>query len=42
MEIARVAEQVGYSSASTFSVAFARQVGVPPARYARQATAVTA
>ncbi|MDG2524259.1 AraC family transcriptional regulator [Stenotrophomonas sp. HITSZ_GD] len=42
VEIARVAEQVGYSSASTFSVAFARQVGMPPARYARQATAVTA
>jgi len=35
--IAEVAQQVGYSSASTFSVAFARHVGVPPARYARQA-----
>ncbi|MGY6564626.1 MAG: AraC family transcriptional regulator [Halomonadaceae bacterium] len=33
--IADVAERVGYSSASTFSVAFARHVGVPPARYAR-------
>ena len=35
--IAEVAEQVGYSSASTFSVAFARHVGMPPARYAREA-----
>jgi AraC-like DNA-binding protein len=30
-----VAESVGYSSASTFTVAFARHVGMPPARYAR-------
>lgn len=35
--IADVAERVGYSSASTFSVAFARHVGCPPARYARGA-----
>jgi len=34
--IAEVAERVGYSSASTFSVAFTRHVGVPPARYARE------
>ncbi|AWK89050.1 AraC family transcriptional regulator [Azospirillum thermophilum] len=34
--IAEIAERVGYSSASTFSVAFARHVGVPPAMYARQ------
>jgi AraC-like DNA-binding protein len=34
--IAEVAERVGYSSASTFSVAFTRYVGVPPARYARE------
>lgn len=34
--IAEVAERVGYSSASTFSVAFARHVGMPPARYARE------
>ncbi|NYT73520.1 AraC family transcriptional regulator [Halomonas sp. QX-2] len=33
--IAEVASRVGYSSASTFSVAFTRHVGVPPARYAR-------
>lgn len=33
--VAEVAQRVGYSSASTFSVAFARHVGVPPARYAR-------
>ncbi|MBV9635547.1 MAG: helix-turn-helix domain-containing protein, partial [Methylobacteriaceae bacterium] len=31
----QVAERVGYSSASTFSVAFARHAGLPPARYAR-------
>lgn len=37
--IADVAERVGYSSASTFSVAFARHVGVPPARYARASSA---
>ncbi len=33
--VAQVAEQVGYSSASTFSVAFARHVGTPPAQYGR-------
>ena len=32
--ITEVAERVGYSSASTFSVAFSRHVGSPPARYA--------
>jgi AraC-like DNA-binding protein len=32
--VAEVAERVGYSSASTFSVAFARHTGMPPARYA--------
>jgi transcriptional regulator GlxA family with amidase domain len=31
----QVAERIGYGSASTFSVAFARHVGTPPARYAR-------
>lgn len=35
--VAEVAERVGYSSASTFTVAFARHVGQPPARYARAA-----
>jgi len=35
--VAQTAEQVGYSSASTFSVAFARHVGTPPAHYARVA-----
>lgn len=33
--IAEVAERVGYSSASTFSVAFTRHVGLPPTQYAR-------
>jgi len=33
--VAEVAERVGYSSASTFSVAFARHVGQPPTHYAR-------
>lgn len=40
--IAEVAARVGYGSASTFSVAFARHVGVPPARYARAGDAVAA
>jgi AraC-like DNA-binding protein len=34
--VAEVAERVGYSSASTFSVAFTRHVGLPPTRYARE------
>lgn len=34
--VADVAERVGYSSASTFSVAFTRHVGVPPTRYMRE------
>jgi AraC-like DNA-binding protein len=34
--VAEIAERVGYSSASTFSVAFTRHVGLPPARYARE------
>ena len=33
--MADVAERVGYASASTFSVAFARHVGQPPTHYAR-------
>ena len=35
--VAEVAERVGYGSASTFSVAFTRHVGLPPSRYARGA-----
>ena len=38
--IAEVAERVGYSSASTFSVAFTRHVGLPPTRYAREQASV--
>lgn len=34
--IAEVAQRVGYSSASTFSVAFTRHVGLPPTRYVRE------
>ena len=34
--VAQVARRVGYSSASTFSVAFARSVGMPPVVYARE------
>ncbi len=34
--VAEVAERVGYSSASTFSVAFTRYVGIPPTRFARE------
>jgi|TARA_A100001391_G_C5082334_1_gene280224 AraC-like DNA-binding protein len=35
--IAQIAERLGYSSASTFSVAFSRHVGMPPAYYAQAA-----
>lgn len=34
--VADIAQRIGYSSASTFSVAFTRHVGVPPTRYARE------
>jgi AraC-like DNA-binding protein len=34
--MAEIAERVGYSSASTFSVAFTRHVGRPPTQYARE------
>jgi AraC-like DNA-binding protein len=34
--VSDIAERVGYSSASTFSVAFARHVGRPPKQYARE------
>ncbi|QIG78759.1 helix-turn-helix transcriptional regulator [Stakelama tenebrarum] len=35
LAIALVAARIGYGSASTFSTAFARHVGMPPARFAR-------
>jgi AraC-like DNA-binding protein len=35
LAIEHVAAQIGYSSASTFSTAFTRHVGMPPMRYAR-------
>ena len=38
VSLAEVAAHVGYSSASTFSVAFTRHVGVAPRRYARERT----
>ncbi|MGH7084278.1 MAG: helix-turn-helix domain-containing protein [Acetobacteraceae bacterium] len=37
--VAEVAARVGYGSASTFSVAFARHVGRSPSTYARDQTA---
>ncbi|MCY0094868.1 AraC family transcriptional regulator [Hoeflea ulvae] len=36
--IEAIAGQVGYGSASTFSIAFTRSVGMPPTRYARADT----
>lgn len=39
--IADIAGRVGYGSASAFSVAFARHVGLPPARYVREQGAVS-
>jgi AraC-like DNA-binding protein len=41
IDIAEVAERVGYGSASTFSTAFSRYVGQPPGRYSN-ATAASA
>ncbi len=37
--VAEIAQRVGYSSASTFSVAFTRHVGLPPTMYAREQAA---
>jgi len=37
IDLAEVAERVGYGSASTFSTAFSRHVGQPPGRYSRAA-----
>ena len=34
--IEHIAARVGYGSASTFSTAFARHVGMPPLRYVRK------
>ncbi|WP_439633955.1 cupin domain-containing protein [Glycocaulis sp.] len=42
VSVAEIARQVGYSSASAFSVAFQREAGMPPVRYARQAVAAAA
>ncbi|KWS06129.1 Transcriptional regulator, AraC family [Lysobacter capsici AZ78] len=35
LSVAEIAERVGYGSASAFSIAFSRQVGRSPSRYAR-------
>ena len=42
MGMTEIAERVGYSSASTFSVAFTRYVGLPPTHYARAQSTTTA
>lgn len=39
--IAAVAERVGYSSASTFSVAFTRHVGMPPSQFKMENVSVS-
>ncbi|MDG2525922.1 AraC family transcriptional regulator [Stenotrophomonas sp. HITSZ_GD] len=39
--LAEVAHRVGYGSASTFSVAFARHLGCPPSQYARRYSSAT-
>jgi AraC-like DNA-binding protein len=39
--VAEIAQRVGYSSASTFSVAFTRHVGRPPTQYAREESTVS-
>lgn len=42
LAVAEVADRVGYGSASTFTTAFRRHVGQPPARYARSQAAASA
>jgi AraC-like DNA-binding protein len=42
LAIVAIAERVGYSSVSTFGVAFTRHVGVPPGQYARDRVAADA
>ncbi|WP_180902534.1 AraC family transcriptional regulator [Martelella soudanensis] len=42
LSVSAIARQVGYSSASAFSVAFGRSVGVSPARYAREQASASA
>jgi len=39
--ISEIAERVGYSSVSTFGVAFMRHVGMPPGRYSKQPVETT-
>lgn len=39
LSLEQVAERVGYATANTFGVAFARHVGMSPARYAREGMA---
>lgn len=39
--IQEIAERVGYGSASAFSTAFTRFVGLPPSRYAEQAKSIS-
>lgn len=41
LAMAEIAEHVGYSSVSTFGVAFTRHVGMPPGRYAKDAAGTT-
>lgn len=39
--IAQIATEVGYGSASAFSIAFSRQTGMPPGRFGRQSLSAT-
>jgi AraC-like DNA-binding protein len=42
MALTEVAERVGYGSASTFSTAFSRYVGLPPSQFTRERRSKTA